>query len=62
MDYMSEHATIIKDIDGTTDVTLDKGMKNAGATVPLVKNLTLTLDVMNTRLRVRSLIQGHTRH
>jgi hypothetical protein len=29
MDYTSEHATIIKDIDGTTDVTFDKGMKNA---------------------------------
>jgi hypothetical protein len=37
MDYTSEHATIIKDIDGTTDVTFDKGMKNADATVPLVK-------------------------
>jgi hypothetical protein len=37
MDYTSEHAAIIKNIDGTTDVTLDKGMKNAGTTVPLVK-------------------------
>ncbi len=39
MDYASEHAAIIKNIDGTTDVTLDKGMKNAGATVPLVKKI-----------------------
>jgi hypothetical protein len=37
MDYTSEHATIIKDIDGTTEVTFDKGMKNADATVPPVK-------------------------
>jgi hypothetical protein len=41
MDYTSEHAIIIKDIDGTTDITFDKGMKNADATVPFVKKINI---------------------
>jgi hypothetical protein len=54
MDYTSEHATIIKDIDGTTDVTFDKGMKNADATVPLVKKFNVDTgcdeyEVMGTK-------------